>query len=109
MMIKGDVLDDIYRKGANKEEYKEFLEYVQSYAGKEQVRVYSQEDFGYIRGRDKAWQRAEIPSRFKDYGYTKQFQERGRDNAETERGISNSIKILTSALQLIVLLLRLIK
>jgi hypothetical protein len=64
---------------------------VQNSIGKEFVRFYLQEDFSYIKGRDKTWQRAELPSSFKDYGYTKQFQERGRNNAETERGVSDSV------------------
>jgi hypothetical protein len=90
-ILKEIVLNDIHGSSTNKENFKALLEDVQTYAGEEQVRVYSQEDFSYIRGRDKSWQRAEIPSSFKDYGYTKQFQDRGRNNAETERGVSDSV------------------
>jgi hypothetical protein len=89
--VKEVVLDGIVNRRKGKEYAKDFFRNVQNSIGKEFVRFYLQEDFSYIRWRDKTWKRAEIPSNFKDYGYTKHFQERGRNNAETERGVSDSV------------------
>ena len=78
-----------YRK--NKDEYTEFLVYVQFDEGEEVVRNYNSDDFYYIRGRNT--ERATLPSNFKSYGYTKQFTERTGDNQETERNLSTDSQV----------------
>lgn len=75
-----------YRK--NKETLGDFLQYVQTY--EEFVRTYRAEDFSYYKGQVDTGERATLPDNFKNYGYTKQFQDRTGSNSNAGQGVSDS-------------------
>jgi hypothetical protein len=89
--IKEVIFSDAREYKQNKENYINICKLYESIIGQQQIRNYESADFSYYKGRRDSGERAVLPNSFKSYGYTKQFQERGRNNAETERGISDSV------------------
>lgn len=73
----------------NKNSYADFLENVSYYEGKKYCRNYRAEDFSYYKGRNDTGERATLPSDFKNYGYTKQFQDGAGSNPKTGQGVSD--------------------
>ncbi|MGN1434064.1 MAG: hypothetical protein ACI4XI_10225 [Ruminococcus sp.] len=73
-----------YRR--NKETLQSLFQYVQSC--EKDVRTYRAEDFYYSKGQKDYGERAVLPSYFKNYGYTEQFQDGEGDNQKAGRDIS---------------------
>ncbi|WP_293969154.1 hypothetical protein [uncultured Ruminococcus sp.] len=73
-----------YRR--NKEALQSLFQYVQSC--EEDVRTYRAEDFYYTKGQKDYGERAVLPSSFKNYGYTEQFQDGTGNNRKAGRDVS---------------------
>ncbi len=73
-----------YRR--NKEALQSLFQYVQSC--EEDVRTYRAEDFYYTKGQKDYGERAVLPSNFKNYGYTEQFQDGTGSNPKAGRDVS---------------------
>lgn len=73
-----------YRR--NKEALQSLFQYVQSC--EEDVRTYRAEDFYYTKGQKDYGERAVLPSSFKNYGYTQQFQDGTGSNPKAGRNVS---------------------
>ena len=73
-----------YRR--NKEALQSLFQYVQSC--EEDVRTYRTEDFYYTKGQKDYGERAVLPSNFKNYGYTEQFQDGTGSNPKAGRDVS---------------------
>lgn len=73
-----------YRR--NKEALQSLFQYVQSC--EEDVRTYRAEDFYYTKGQKDYGERAVLPSSFKNYGYTEQFQDGTGSNPKAGRDVS---------------------
>ena len=73
-----------YRR--NKEALQSLFQYVQSC--EEDVRTYRAENFYYTKGQKDYGERAVLPSSFKNYGYTEQFQDGTGSNPKAGRYVS---------------------
>jgi hypothetical protein len=90
-IYKEVVLNEYDRYKQGKQRFIDCCKVFENAFGKTNIRNYESADFSYHKGRKGSGERAVLPNSFKSYGYTKQFQERGRNNAETERGVSDSV------------------
>lgn len=84
------LLNDTEDNWSSKQRYIDICKSYEHYSEEETVRNYESTDFSYHKGQKDSGERAVLPESFKNYGYTKQFQNRGRDNSDAEQGISNN-------------------
>ncbi len=65
-------------------ECQDYWRLFESHFEKETIRVYISDDFKYFKKGTNRGQKAVLPSDFRNYGYTKQQQDRGRNGAEAQ-------------------------
>ncbi len=84
------LLNDAEENRSTKQRYIDICKSYEYYSEKETVRNYESTDFSYHKGQKDSGERAVLPESFQNYGYTKQFKDRGRYNSEAEKGVSNN-------------------
>lgn len=72
----------------NRYRYTDCLQSIAHNIGETFVRAYIASDFRYYKGHKDYGERAVLPSNFKNYGYTEQFQDGEGDNPKAGRDIS---------------------
>ena len=89
-IIKDGVYFELEYYSRNKTTFSNLADVASDDEGETFARNFKAEDFSYHKGQLDTGQRATLPDDWDYYGYTKQFQNRGRDNSEAEQGISNN-------------------
>ena len=88
--IKELIYDEQRKFRYSKEDFSENMEFCEHSYAKELFKTYISNDYRYRKGYKRNFRRATLPSDFKSYGYTQQFQDGEGDNRKTEQGISDS-------------------
>lgn len=91
--IKEVIFDEYKRYRQNRYRFADCCKVFESITGKQSIRTYLSEDFTYQKGGKDTGERAILPNSFQNYGYTKQFQNRGGNYTETEQDVSKELNL----------------